>query len=369
MAPIQRILARILSLTLLPGTLFLALLLFSPVTSSATVWYVSADVGISGDGTTWSTAFISIQQAVSSACEGDKIWVKKGIYPLSSTITVTKAVSLYAGFVGSEIQRDERDWATNTTTIDGQGAVYHCLYVAADATIDGFTITGGNANGETPNHRGGGLYIYYSSPKITNCTFANNSADYGGAVYNRDSSPTITNCTFTVNNAITSGGGIYNHDSSPTITTCTLTDNSATYGAGIYNDTSSPTITSCTFTDNGADYAGGIFNDGDTKPVISDCTFTGNTATTSGGGIYNDDNASPTITTCTFTGNSANEGGGGIKNYTSSPQITHCTFSGNNAKYGGGIYNYQSFSTITTCIVTANSATASGGGMLSLIHI
>ena len=361
----QRAVAKVAFLILLLVTPFLAFSLFSPLPASGAVWYVSADGGISGDGTTWSTAFISIQQAVSSAREGDEIWVRHGTYPLSSTITVTKAVSLYGGFAGSETQRDQRDWTTNITTIDGQNSTYHCLYVAADATIDGFTITGGNANGETPDHRGGGLYMYYSSPEITNCTVTANSADYGGAVYNRDTSSTITNCIVSGNSAEW-GGGIFNGvNSSPTITTCTFTANSATKsGGGVYNDdTSSPTITGCTFTDNEAGYAGGIFNDDDTSSVISRCTFTGNTASTSGGGIYNDDNASATITDCTFTRNSANEDGGGIKTYRASPQITHCTFSGNNAKYGGGMYNCQSSSTITSCIVRANSATASGGGM------
>ena len=246
MAPIQRILARILPLTLLPGTLFLAELLFSPVTASGSIWYVSADIGASGNGTTWSTAFKTPQEAIDAASTGDEIWVKKGTYLLFSKINLDKAVNLYGGFSGSETQRDQRDWANNVTTIDSQGSVYHCFYVTADATLDGLTITGGNANGSNwPDNSGGGILNDNSSPTITNCTFTGNSAGWGGGISNdNSSSPTITNCTFTGNSADADGGGIYNFENaSPTITDCTFTGNSADYGGGIENYKSSPTIT------------------------------------------------------------------------------------------------------------------------------
>ena len=185
MAPIQRILARILPLTLLPGTLFLAVLLFSPVTASGTVRYVSRDiVETSGDGTTWSTALKTIQEAIDVASTGDELWVKIGTYSLSSQIDVDKAVNLYGGFAGNETQRDERDWNTNSTTIDGQGAVYHCFYITSDATIDGFTITGGTADGDWPDNSGGGILNNNCSPVIKYCTVSANTAKWGGDIFN-----------------------------------------------------------------------------------------------------------------------------------------------------------------------------------------
>ena len=59
------------------------------------------------------------------------------------------------------------------TTIDGTGE-YHvvtCDSSEVSTTIlEGFTITGGNADGEGVNANGGGMYIYSSSPTVIDCT-------------------------------------------------------------------------------------------------------------------------------------------------------------------------------------------------------
>jgi len=91
-------------------TLFLAFTFVSPCTASGAVWYVKGDTGASGDGTTWPTAFKTMQEAIDAASEGDDIWVKKDTYLLSSQITVNKAIGIYGGFDGNETKREERDW-------------------------------------------------------------------------------------------------------------------------------------------------------------------------------------------------------------------------------------------------------------------
>ena len=344
---------KIFHFRLLPIALFLGLIFLSCASASGVVWYVSGDIDISGNGTTWPEAFLTIQEAVNAAGEGDEIWLKKGTYSLSAQINIDKAAAIYGGFAGSETQRDQRDVATNVTSIDGQGSVYHCFYITADATIDGLTITGGNANGVSPDHTGGGIYIYQSFPRITNCIISENTAEYGGGVYNLYSSPTITGCTFTKNSTIKSGGGIYNnYDSSPAITDCNFSENSASFsGGGILNsNNSSPTITNCAFTENSAVWGGGIFND-NSSPIITNCTFSGNSATVSGGGMYID-TSSPTITNCNFSENSA-EWGGGIYNEESSPTITTCTFTENSAtRSGGAINNNNSSPEMTECLIS-----------------
>ena len=111
------------------------------------LWCVDGDTGASGDGTSWSEAFKTIGEALDAASDGDEIWVKQGTYPLTSQLTLDKAVHMYGGFAGTETVRNQRDWLNNTTTVNGQNATYRCFYVSADATIDGFTITAGNATG------------------------------------------------------------------------------------------------------------------------------------------------------------------------------------------------------------------------------
>lgn len=129
--------------------------------------------------------------------------------------------------------------------MDGEGTAYHCFYITADATIDGFTITGGNARLSPTNTAGGGIYIKDSSPTISNCTVSGNSGKLGGGIYMKRSSATIANCAISGNSA-TQGGGIYDDASFAIITNCTVFDNSAnTKGGGMYFWRSDPTITNC----------------------------------------------------------------------------------------------------------------------------
>ena len=239
---------------LIIGFLCMLAFLVSPLSSAqAAVVYVDGDILIPGDGTTWGMAFDTIQDAIDDTIAGDEIWIKQGTYTLSSQIDLNKAVAMYGGFAGTETQRHTRDWANNKTTIDGNGTAFHCVYVTADANIDGFTITGGQADGsEGPPQSGGGIYNDSSSPTIRNCIIAGNDAeDNGGGIYNNASSPVITNCIISHNSAgiIAAGdgygGGISNWNfSSPIITNCTITVNSTLwYGGGIMNSESSLTIT------------------------------------------------------------------------------------------------------------------------------
>jgi len=208
---LKKRLSKTLSFRILLIALFLSLILLYSSAAFGAVWYVRGDIGASGNGTAWSNAFKTIQEAIGAASTGDEIWLKNGTYLLSSQISVDKAVGIYGGFDGSETQRDQRDWGNNVTIIDGQDSVYHCFYVTSDATIDGLTITGGNANASGwIDSSGGGIFNEdSSSPTITNCTFSGNSAknDGGGVFNNFNSSPTITNCTFSGNSAENGGGG------------------------------------------------------------------------------------------------------------------------------------------------------------------
>lgn len=72
----------------------------------------------------------------------------------------------------------------SNTIINGLG---HCRVARCtngegpDTVLEGFTLTGGNANGSSfPDDIGGGMYNINSSPTIKDCTFIGNSADKGG---------------------------------------------------------------------------------------------------------------------------------------------------------------------------------------------
>jgi hypothetical protein len=228
--------------------LFLCSIFLYQGTALGSIWYVNGNAGVSGSGTSWANAFLTIHEAIKNASEGDEIYVMKGVYSLSSQINVNKAVGIYGGFGDEDTQRIQRDLVNNVTIIDGQNSVYHCFYITANATINGLTITRGNAHGKRyPDNFGGGICISKAAPTITNCFLSENYAEFGAGIGNiNKSSSTITNCTLTRNNATDSGGGIYDNNSSPRITNCIIWSNTAPNGPEIYNDkASSPTVTYC----------------------------------------------------------------------------------------------------------------------------
>jgi parallel beta-helix repeat protein len=348
------------------------------------VIYVDINASGADSGASWTDAFTSLSSALLAAIDGDTIRVADGTYKPTATTDRTlsfalrQGVGIYGGYAGyGAADPDARNVALYASVLSGDiGATgdnsdnsYHVvtsLACDATATLNGFTITGGNANGSGNYASGGGLYNATSSPTLTNCTLTGNTANDGGGMYSYSSSPTLINCTLTGNSA-NSGGGMYNtSSSSPTVTNCTFTGNSADWeGGGMYNYSySSPTLSNCTFSGNSADgHGGGMYSYLYSSPTLSNCTFSGNSANY-GGGMYNYSYSSPTLTNCTFSGNSAGSNGGGMDNYDSSPTLSNCTFSGNSANYGGGMFNLNSSSpTLTNCTFSGNSAGSNGGGM------
>jgi parallel beta-helix repeat protein len=291
-------------------------------------------------------------------------------------------VALYGGFNGTESSLSKRNWTTNVTTIDGSTArggspAYHVVTMDSitSSTIDGFTITGGNANGGGTNNNDGGGILCLSlndTNLIANNTVMGNSAvGYGGGICCNFSSPTITNNTVSGNSGNYCAGGIFCHNySSPEMTNNTISGNSTSgSGGAIYClDYSSPVITKNTITGNVANgHAGGILCVFST-PEITNNTISGNSSSATGGGITCT-SSSPLISNNTITANSAVGGGdrhgGGIACYDSSPVISNNTITANSASdQGGGIFCFNnSCPTITNNIISGNSAVLYGGGI------
>jgi len=152
---------------------------------------------------------------------------------------------------------------------------------------------------------------------------------------------------FTIANGYTTeeGGGVYCEDGTPVVSNCTFVGNSANSGGGLRHGTAN----SCMFSGNSAIRRGG----GLCYSTANSCTFTGNAASSGGGmsdGIANN---------CTFTGNSS-RGTHGTGGGMSSGTANSCVFTGNSADISGG---GMSSGTANSCTFSGNSATESGGGM------
>ncbi|MCK5172633.1 MAG: SUMF1/EgtB/PvdO family nonheme iron enzyme, partial [Planctomycetes bacterium] len=217
------------------------------------------------------------------------------------------------------------DLRTEATRADN---CYHVFYhpdsspLSDSAVLDGFTITGGNANGTAPHNSGGGIYHYHEGDPLPGYTLAN--------------------CTFTRNSAV-SGGGIYNRHYLQNI-----------------NAMSAYILTDCTFTNNSASgNGGGLNNNRKINSQLTGCKFRGNVAGDEGGGMY-DDRCMQELTNCTFIGNVAGTRGGGLYNGPGYSLLTNCIFSGNSAFAGAAIYNWAATFTITSCTFAGNATTAVG---------
>ena len=194
-------------------------------------YYADASVAAATpDGTSWGTAYADLQAALSASKSGDTIRVAAGTYkPTSGTdrtisFQLKTGVEIDGGYAGdANADPNTRDIALYPTILSGDiGNIgdnsdnsYHVLLGSgtdATAILDGFTITGGNANGSSPNNSGAGLRNSSGSPTLLNCSFSNNSAGYGSGICNFSSSPSLTNCSFS-NNSAGSGGGMYNFSS------------------------------------------------------------------------------------------------------------------------------------------------------------
>ena len=316
--------------------------------------YLDQDApGPAHDGSSWASAYTDLQDALDAASIGDEIWVADGTYKPTSgaertaTFQMKSGVAIYGGFGGygiSETLRTERDWAANETILSGDiGAPgdssdnsYHVVTgsgVPGSAVLDGFTISGGNADGADSHNNGGGMYNDAGSPTLANVTFSDNSATYyGGGMYNgAGSNATLTDVTFSGNSTDYHGGGMVNDNASPTLTGVTFSGNGAAVGGGGMHNVfgSSPTLTNVTFSGNSANNdGGGMHNWSNSSPTLTNVTFSGNSATNHGGGMYNGAGSNPALTNCILWGNTAGGGGPQIYNTSSSPTVAYSDIQG-----------------------------------------
>lgn len=333
---------------------FLTIVVTTALLFSGLVWNSSAAAaqsvvhyvkpGADGDCTSWAGA-CDLQTALTKAHSGDWVWVTEGIYyPTTGgdrtvSFQIPHDVELFGGFPESGGYLEERDWVAHPSVLSGDIGTpdddtdnsYHvvtAIGTGSKISLNGFTITSGNANKVDPAGfaRGGGLYIQNGSLSLNNVTFSNNKGIEGGGIFTDRGSADLTNVTFSGNSA-TFGGGIYNYGGSYTLNDGTFLDNASSYNGG------------------------GILQSGSfSASTLNNVTFSGNTATSYGGG-FSIFAGSANLTNATFSGNSS-DSGGGIFNNGSSTILTNVTIINNTI---GGIDNESGTITLTNSILWGNT--------------
>lgn len=272
--------------------------------------------GSNGNGQSWGNAFGDLQKALKAAKKGDQIWVAAGTYVptydgnRSIAFNLVNEVSLYGGFGGFESSISERNLKQYQTILSGEIGTaaaddnsYTVIYaekISSQTVIDGFSISGGRANGTDAgvhrNNCGAGWFNNNASPIIKNCIFIKNVGREGGAIYNYaskggNSSPRISYCSFIDNQADLDGGAIFNNGDEgtckPRIERCRFENNIATYGAGMMNRAkfgkTIVTVLECKFINNKSLVKGSaVYNHRDNSGICQantqDCIFEDNLA-------------------------------------------------------------------------------------------
>ena len=252
-------------------TLLIALCFSLGMMAQSKIYYVSPTG--TGDGSSWQST-MKLADALTAAQAGDQIWVQgfetvtreSNLYvtPAKEGFTLKSGVQLYGGFKGTETKLTDRETlgkpyqlkyrsvlsgdVDNNDTVDNVDLIFpangtrsanatHVLTLNMNpqpsgnnntypTVVNGFTITGGQADGT--DEKGGGIYIYGDNSngggnfRIERCFLFNNYATQGGAVYvssevkNVNNGESLINQCVIYNNAAgeraaveNQGGGVY----------------------------------------------------------------------------------------------------------------------------------------------------------------
>ncbi|MFW5752329.1 MAG: T9SS type A sorting domain-containing protein, partial [bacterium] len=231
--------------------LIFQLLIFLSFSVSANIHFVNNSATGNNDGTSWAHAYTDLQSAISTASSGDTICVAAGIYHPDSvarnkSFLIPDGVVVLGGFTGSEMDIDSativnRDFTVNETILSGDlneddsaftniddNSIHVIKFdeVSNSTLVDGFTISGGNANGSGNSGYAGAILYQLADARVKNVIIKNNRAQtYGGAVYASLSDPWFSNCLFYNNTCGDGGGAIYSSFGHLTIINSTISGN------------------------------------------------------------------------------------------------------------------------------------------------
>lgn len=343
------------------------------------VYYVTPTGSDTNNGTTWATAFKTIQHAIDFAdfhnqagwVKNPEVWVKKGTY--NENILIWHSVKVYGGWAGTELPTtlnvySGRDVIANQTAINGSSTgstvIFAHLpqdrylteppktaYALDQPVLDGFYITAGSAE------IGGGVSIYKVTANLSTDRFVSNVAALGGGVYAYRSTGIIGDAVGPPPGAFLNG--------TTTIMTNTATGpvSYAGYGGGAYFERGGPILFGFLIQGNQALFGGAVAARKSAPQIIENvigCLSSPNTAVIAGGkggGIYLD--TSPAIMNKdTIVDNIAagpTSQGGGIWASNSKFWLKNSILAYNGAVSGGAIWVTGSVPSITYCDFFNNS--------------
>lgn len=359
------------------------LLVCSIFQAHAVTRYVKPLASGTGNGSSWANASANLQAMINASAIGDQVWVAAGTYrptqdlfgsttpanPRDRTIRLKAGVHVYGGFAGTEATIGARNLAVNISILSGDlGALndtsdnaYHVVAHVEDiitsesVTLDGFSITAGNATGAgsvfvnsnfVPQNSGGGLFSGHGVQGVAtyrNLRIYNNNAglEGGGMHLAWGDTALIVRDSIYNNRAGVNGGGAYIGASVADVDSSVFTGNTAATGSGggVYNFTGWGFFRkSNVFNNTAGASGGGVFVGGHHQTYINNFVYS-NTANLHGGGIFvteNWFNNGHRIESNVVYSNTAQNMGGGIYHQSGDLIVINNTIFNNSAQNDGG---------------------------------
>ena len=211
------------------------------------------------DGLSWTNAFPGIVDALAVAMPGDEVWVAAGSY--TNTLLLPMNTALFGGFAGTETAREQRDWRTNLTVIDGGGAAVPVITMPSGASaqtqVNGFTVQHGQGD------LGAGMFCSGGSPVIMNNRFheLGTNQTIGAGIYVGSGEPDIRTNLFDHNRAL-QGAGIFMFQGAASVIGNTFRDNSAVQAAALALDLCTGVVEANLFLRNACDQSSTVDSNG-----------------------------------------------------------------------------------------------------------
>jgi hypothetical protein len=303
----------------------------SPVSTAYTRLYVNNKVVSSGDGYSWTEAFKTLQEALDitthSCAQATEIWVAAGVYKPTAiagngntdrdkAFVLTSGIKIYGSFAGTETSLEERDLLNQANRSILSGDFNDNDVVTGSAET--LSITGNEENASR---------VVISVGNNANTLLDGFTIQGGNAV----GSQNITVRGTAINN--NDGGGMYLGDSKGTIANCIFTANTAARGGGLCIGEGSfdPVVLNCLFVKNMATSNASAFLNSQRSGVIN-CTFWGNRGTGSNTYAVYSNRGTFTLRNSVVYGNN-----GGYAKASTSENIHYCLIQGQNVTTDGNI--------------------------------
>ena len=276
-----------------------------------TVLYVDANAPGNNDGTSWTNAFTSLQDALgitASYPTVEEIRIAQGTYTPAGPDGNRKRsfqledIALIGGFAGNSRSTPNLRNSTAYKTIlsgdlngnDGPPFLNNeensekVVFCRGNVTLDGIAIRGGNGGS------GAGIYNWTGCVlRMMNCRVIGNYGGYGAGMFSNEGDVDVRNCLFAGNSTNFDGGGLYNNGHiKMALVNCTFGQNSADKGAAIdsYPHYVQLELRNCIFWGNTASSGTGEVAQIDAGPMtISNCCVQGWTGTLGGTGNHGAD--------------------------------------------------------------------------------